>query len=227
MKIYPESNLLNNMFIPNYFNQIKLSTQDSSLVENDSFYYVVDSLGRRSSIVLKTIPYIDLSKYDFERKDWYYVDVVGRFWRRYEIGEYVLENSAGVLQEVAYRCPLIPNLEYNPAFGGEKFRPITISVGGNLLTDKTNYSGDRTIVPNLININTDTNKEFYFDFNNTIYTNQDFGTFDAADIVIYFWTTINSVNVKCRAGTNIDGLSNYSPIVDYYIVKLAGQKLNV
>lgn len=242
-KLYPISNLPTSVFIPTYFEPKRLTTVNGSLTEGEHYTFELDpTTGIRSIIRFKVVPYVDLFKYDFERKSWYHTDQYGGLWRVYKTGDW--NPSYG------YYMPTVPSTPYpsqtyayesiDGMFNGEvvsysdlesdgitvaQFYPIDIKLNTVRAEDKTDYSGGRNIIPVLNNINPTLYKEFYFDKSFNVHTNQDLEGYSPDDIQISITINVDKVNVKCRMDTNTTQLSNYTPVVDYYMVKLTGQNL--
>lgn len=249
-KIYPNSDPLTSVFVPYSFEPKLKSTTSNTLVEGEDFEYQFDTIGRQSIIKLKTVPYIDLYYYDHNRRRWYYVDEYNNRFSVYTRGDYILETCSNFNVGIN---PTFPNIQFKYQANGidlnlrlykfndeslwgttsqgigvypiNPYKPISISINSEQLKDITDYSTDQVVNPTLDEITPSRNRQFYYDFNNTIYTNQDFGTYNSDDIVISFYTNINKLNVKFRMNTNSVSLSNRTPIVDYYILKLTGQNL--
>ncbi len=242
--MHPTSSLLSSIFIPEEFGTSIASSEDGSLVKDTDYALEHDINGALSIIKLNKIPYIDLSKYDHQRKQWYTHDQYGNLWRKYDPFEWLIEEGkvytlpglyVPIQGEDLSRYYSVYGLNggdyYTTQTSSEvglwfsDYNPISIKVNDVSLTDITDYSGGRNIIPKLDTINTTDNKEFYFDKNGIIYTNQDFAEYDESDIVLSFYVTIDTINVKCRMSTNTTGLCPYTPVVDFYVVKMTGENL--
>ena len=102
---------------------------------------------------------------------------------------------------------------------------MMVAVQNTPLTDITNYSNPN-VKPKLNTVDPVVNKEFYYDFDqNKIITNQNLDAYAPIDVLVGFYTTIDDVSVKCRLAANEKSVSNVTPVIDYYIVKLSGQDL--
>jgi len=237
MSVYPNSSLLTSVYIPDFFEPTRVSSLDGSIVKDTNFTFERDATGKDSIIRLNKIPFIDISKYDNQRRKWFWTDKYDGLWRYYGRGEWIIETNSfngtgrssrnqmismeGMEQGEKHSIQVIRGRGYDPY----QYKPIKISVNGVELTDISDYSGGQTVIPQLDNVNPDRNKEFYYDFRNSIYTNQDFSLYKDDDILIEFTINIDNITVNCRMDTNITNLSPYTPTVDYYIVKLTGQNL--
>lgn len=234
--IYPISSLLSSVYVPDFFESKRVSTSDGTLIKDVDFTIERDINGRDSIIRLNKIPFLDFSFYDTQRKRWFATDKYGGKWRQYGLGEWIPEwNIFNGTNPKAAKVQLVSmdgmeqgavvSARSKPSYKFRQYKPIILSVNNFELNDIQNYSGGQTIVPKLDEVNPDRNKEFYYDFKNTIYTNQDFSLYEDEDILIEFTINISDINISCRMDTNIVNLSPYTPIVDYYIVKLTGQNL--
>jgi len=245
-KIFPNSDPLTSVFIPYSFEPKLISTKDKTLLVDTDFTYQFDTRGRQSIIKLNRFPYIDLYNYDHDRKRWYYIDEYGNRFSVYTVGDYDLETNSNMSyvsfnnKQYQYQAKGVDLnltlLKYSDTLGvwGSQitqaypivqYSPISISINSEIVVDKTDYSGNQKIVAKLDEISPTRNRQFYYDFNGTIFTNQDFGAYDPTDIIITYYVTIDNVSVKCRMSTNSTALSNKTPMVDYYVLKLIGQNL--
>jgi len=244
--MYGNTSLLSSIFIPDHFETRLLSTESNTLIHDIDFTFEYDTNGTLSIIKLKKIPYIDLTKYDHQRRTWYYVDQYGNLWRKYHEGEFIIETQQRCIRYDNTGYPRIidpTGYKYISLYGignidgiwdedvsssdfeFSQYTPISISLNGLSLNDVTNYSSGESVIPKLDFINTEKNKEFYFNKSNTIYTNQDLNEYEIQNISISYYSNIDKIRLKCRMNTNMTGLSPYTPIVDYYIIKLTGQNL--
>jgi len=237
--MYPNSSLLTNIFVPDYFEPKTVSTEDGTLKFNKDYTFEKDITDTLSIIKLNKVPFIDLSKYDFYRRMWYNVDQFGGLWRKYIPGDYVIEkdyvfSSKWLFAEPRYYSQegidddyyyLEPNALNKRGLLVSEYYPISIKLNNLKLTDVSNYTGIDNIIPKLDYVNPDQNKEFYFNKDTTIYTNQDLNVYEIDNISLSYTINIDTVNIKCRMNTNVIGFDNYTPTVDYYIVSLTGQNL--
>lgn len=244
----PESSLLDHIYIPFFRDPVKR-------VENCSNFFThlePDANGIFSIINLITdvedggtesvVPFIDIGKFDPETKDWFWFDGSGYPYR--------IKQSSTVEDGWALEAqwPLGyfgTDLEFDPfvldyAKDGKELgfyslansdirvfsgSPIFVTIEGKILSDKTVY-GNENITTGLTSLNSEVNPEFYYDsITNKIYTNQNLLGVEPQNIKVYFYKSENTVSVKARLSSNAGGPASYTPIVDYYIVKLNGQYL--
>jgi len=246
---FPNSVFLNNIYTPFY----SLPKKNSFKI-NQNFSIEIDQNGTQSIINLRNdeetiIPFIDRSDYDSETRSWFWFDSNGFPFR---IG--YIEGSSNLTLTSIYdfgtyynKSIIINPNDLKKESGGKKLgfytiatvdgnkiddrfytgSPIILEIGSEIITDLTDYYNFQSNII-LTQINPEANKEFYFDAgSNKIFTNQTLNLFDPSQIILNFYTTNNSVNVKCRLKNN-KGMNNFStPIVDYYVAKLHGQYLKV
>jgi len=240
------SNIIN---VPIEYGTNSLSTYDNSLMLDTNFRLLIDDTGTSSIIELDIVPYIDMSYFDYDRQTWFNVDKYGTIWRHYIKGNHILElnriyddtitcqyninnNKSGIyfsldnlfknnntIQE--YLCydndsAFIDELDIN------EYKPIKLIIEGDEYKNITDYNFN--IEPKLNYIAPEINKEFYIK-NNIIYTNTDLTLYKPQDINIEYQYTTSEIKVHCVMDTNSPKYSNYTPIVDYYILKLTGQQL--
>ncbi len=247
--------------VPNEFGINVLSTTDKSLVLDTNFNIAVDTSNISSILELETIPYIDFSKYDYERRRWFKIDRYGSLWRHYIKGDYIIEQNAiydeqyhyiqsdefsGVYfslenlfkssishssydyldyNELAHRVYIKDELGIivnNINYGIISYKPVTLIIEGEEYKDITDYSYN--VHPELDYIAPKFNKQFYIK-DNKIYTNTDLTLYATQNISLTYHHTISDVRVHCEMSTNSDNYSNYTPVVDYYLLKLTGQTL--
>lgn len=246
----PETSLLDHIYIPFYRPPVKRVENCGNFFT----YLEADVNGVTSIINLVTdtvedgispvVPFIDIGKFDSETKDWSWVDGSGfpyRIQRNSTDDGWVLKalwpiNHVGIELDID---PTILTYDeegkelgfYSTATNGSledrmyPSNPIMVTIEGKILQDKTVY-GSENLTTGLTELNTNLNPEFYYNpINNKIYTNQNLLGVNPRNIKIYFYDSINNVSVKARLSTNSGGSSYYTPIVDYYIVKLNGQFL--
>jgi len=246
-KLFGTSNVTTSINVPEEFGITKLDTLDNTLVLDRDFILKQDSYGIYSIIEFTNVPYIDYSKYDYDRRQFYNVDINDSLWRKYVPGDYIIEKDY-TIDRNAHMSYVIFSMEnvlpsYDSIYYGEgmpsenhelltylkveEYQPITISVNKQQLTDITDYSFN--IQPKLNDISPEKNMEFYFDKRNRIYSNIDFTKYDIdvnpLNLRIKLYNTISNVNVSCYMHTNNSKYSNYTPVIDYYILKLTGQTL--
>lgn len=237
-KFIPYTSLLNSIYIPFYEKPKKrtFTLEDFSIeTDNDGTQSIIN-LNNESP----RFPFINISKYDFDRKDWFFYDSNGFPYRfNYIEGQWDLEPVYGFpnvyfTTETSY-VPLQFDRELNfelgvyteLADGSQLYKglPIIVAVENDPLSDITDYTSISN-KPKLNTISPDVNREFYYDFDqNRIITNQNLAGFSASDIVIAFYTTIQNISIKARLSTNEKNIADITPTVDYYIAKLSGQNL--
>jgi len=246
-KIFGTSNVTTSINVPEEFGITKLDTLENTLVLDRDFILKQDNFGIYSIIEFTNVPYIDYAKYDYDRRQFYNVDVNDSLWRKYTPGDYIIETdqtidtNAHISYVIFSMENVLPN--YDSIYSGEgmpseslelldylkveQYQPITIKVKNQNLKDITDYSFN--VQPQLNSISPEKNMEFYFDKRNRIYSNIDFTKYDIdvnpLNLRIILYNTISSVNVSCYMNTNNSKYSNYTPVVDYYILKLTGQTL--
>ncbi len=241
--MYPNSSLLTSVFVPDFFDTKVVSTKESTLVKDKDFTFEYSVDGLLSIIKLNKVPYLDLSKYDHQRRQWYSVDQYENLWRKYDPGDWIIETDSfytlpglydptGIDLSRYYSVYDLSPLSYLTTTTAETngltlkvYSPISINVNDLEVLDITDYSKGTNIVPILNTINPDDNKEFYFDKNTTIYTNQDFSQYSDTSIIISYHVNVDKINVKFRMNTNTTELSSYTPTVDFFVVKLTGQNI--
>lgn len=218
-----------------------LSTTNKTLVNDSNFRIVQDANGINSIIEFDTIPFIDFNNYDNERRMFFEIDKYGSLWRTYKAGDYIIEldeifenqwsnqsktyfSMENILkQQLDYINDNEPaNFNKIKNFDIKPYYPITIKVQDQQLTDITDYVFN--VVPTLNFVNSDKNKQFYFK-GNRIYSNIDFMFYNINNIEISYHSTIDSLNVTCVMNANTANYSNYTPVVDYFMLKLTGQTL--
>ena len=230
--IFGISSVTTSINIPDEFNIEFMSTEkQNSLIYDSNYRITQDNNFINSMIELDIIPYIDFNKYDNDRRSFFHTDKYGNIWRKYIPGDFILETEQ-IATEIRYYsiynlfkmkqdflqeavdAVMIADLQILP------YKPIILMVNSEELLDVTDYTFNS--VPTLNFINIDKNKQFYFK-NNKLYTNINFTLYKIENIDISYYKTINSVNVTCVMDANASNYSNYTPIVDYYILKLTGQ----
>lgn len=251
MRYIPDTLLLNHVYVPFFSNPIKkIYTCDKDFVQLESGPNGVVSIiplvktvdGNEEPVV----PFIDLTRYDVETKDWFWYDSDNFPFRiSYNNGyDWNLNSIWNFGQYYGHTLTFNPKRLYNGGlesgfysevtkYDGEESAdirvytgaPIILTINENIVTDKTNYDG--TIInPVLTQMNVEINKEFYYDINtNKIYTNQNLAGINPSQIKIYFETIPNSISVKCRMKGNMGEDLYTTPTIDYYVVKLNGQYL--
>jgi len=229
--------------IPEVFGVDTMDTADSTLTLDTNFKIVQDINGLNSIIELDVIPYIDFTKFDYDRRKFFSIDKYDNLWRKYVVNDYIFEEdtiheiSSGysttrfysmynILTSIPYLNVGHPghsaHLNIVKDFDIKQYEPITIYANGEKLTDVTDYSFN--VNPTLNFVNSDFNKQFYIK-GNKIYSNIDFLRYNTADIDISYKHTVDGLNVSCVMGANSSANSNYTPVVDYFMLKLTGQNL--
>lgn len=240
----PESYLPGFVYIPLFFKPVQTSY---SLLD---FQLELDSTGLRSVIRLvdsagiRVTPFIDISKFDSETKDWYWYDsidnlpfrftnkssaVTGTFKNMYpsvntglktgmSIGTSQYSDVSGVWVS-GYGSTT--NSSLNNIF--LKYTPILIVADNVPFTDLSDYS-NISVTDNLDR--TTNTPEFYYDFEERLYTNKDLGGYNPNDVKIVMYSVgINEVVVKCMFGSSSNERAKITPVIDDYVVKLKGQYL--
>jgi len=110
----------------------------------------------------------------------------------------------------------------NEDYGLIKFMPIVLKIQDKVIKNITDY--DFNVAPILNFITSEYNKEFYV-VGNKLITNVDLTLYEPTDISISYDTTVSELKVHCTMNTNSVSYGNYTPVVDYYILKLTSQKL--
>jgi len=242
LQFYPESYLPNAAYIPAYFQPVR-HTLDGTQVQ-----FEIDSTGQTSIINLKTndgtniTPFIDLSRYDAESKDWLWYDDDGLYYRLTttilgsdELNNLYPTNYSNIFRENDTLIFDKNSIELSSSFSATKdgstgsysffkYSPIIVTINNWPLTDISDYSNITS--SDRVNRVDPGKPEFYYDFNGRIYTNQNMAGVDPKNIRIYYFTAgENSIILSCRMATNAGSASYYTPKVDNYIVKLKGQYL--
>lgn len=185
------------------------------------------------------IPYIDLSRYDGDSRDWLWYDSTG-FTYRYkddELKGLYPTNYSGVtavtktLQFSPSGVELFSN--FRAYLCGESVRrtfykhaPLIVTIDNEPLHDVSDYVG--FLISDRLNKIDRTSMEFYYDFSDRIYTNQNLAGLNPKSIKVHYLKSNDStLSVKCRLSSNTGGASHYTPMVDSYVVKLRGQNLRV
>lgn len=248
MNFIPKTFLINNIYLPFYESpkiviftigdQLKLETGINqvksviSIQENDK----------------QVIPFLDISKYDSESRDWFWYDTDGFPMRSYIDGENYCLTSLYPVSNYYNKIITINNLSLkkdttasSKNLGWYSFiktidgvdvidqelkvytgSPIILSIDDNIATDRTDYYNYNNDI-SLTEFKVDGNIEFYYNtLLNRIYTNQDL---TGAKIELYFFRSEQIVKVKSVLSSNIGMDSYITPTVDYYISKLHGQYL--
>lgn len=242
LHFFPEAYLPNAAYIPSYF-QPERETVDATNLQLQ-----LDSNGLTSIIKLidnngnNITPFIDLSRYDTESKDWVWYDDEGLFYRL------TIDDETQILTRLyptSYRditrmsdalnfdkdsIELFSIFNATTAGGSTqnyffyKYAPLIVTVNNRPLQDISDYSNIRAS-DNLNRVDPD-KPEFYYDFEGTIYTNQNLAGVSANNIKVhYFKAGENSISISCRLSSNAGSASYVTPKVDSYIVKLKGQYL--
>jgi hypothetical protein len=250
MNYLPESVLLNHVFIPFYqlpvkqifncsehFKALEIGPNGLTSVINLS----IENTDGNNELIF---PFINLSKFDTETKEWFWYDDQGFPYRIYrtndaewavspmwDFGNYydflekafdptdLLREEGG--KELGFYANTFARPDSIKMYTGA---PIIITINGEILADKTVY-GQQTDY-NLTSLMPEQNKEFYYDpSSNRIYTNQNLNEFDAKQIKIYCYTVSKEVSIKCRMKANQGKDAYMTPTVDYFITKLNGQYL--
>jgi len=238
--LYGTSLITTSINIAKEYDITLLSTENKTLINDINYRIISDNNGINSIIEFDTVPFIDFNNYDNERRMFFNIDKYGSLWRVYKYGDYVIELDAiftnqwnnnsltyfsmeNLFKNVTdYINDFENKKEYLVDLNIKQYQPIYISVRNEELKDITDYAFN--INPTLNFINPENNKQFYIK-GNKIYSNIDFLTYNIDDINISYYRTIDSVNVTCVLDANSSNYSNYTPVVDYYMLKLTGQTI--
>ena len=252
MNFAPRSILLNNVYIPLLIEPTKIAINLSELrLEQDSngVNSIIDlSILNANQEYEAIVPFINLSKYDAETKEWFWYDISGfPFRREYDYDDYTWSltsawgiSAAGGYTNNLYINPeltffdrdssqelglaLFANTLINWSGNFYQGNPLVVTIDNSPLKDLTDYS--TTSTPSLTSVNQLANPEFYYNLEqNKIITNQNLSAYDPLKVQVRCYTMDNSVSLKCSMSANGNGDSNVSPVVDYYIIKLNGQSL--
>jgi len=229
-RIYPDSSSIKSVYIPSYFDPVRLSLKAGSLKIEDDVVFDYDAAGKLSIIKLNRFPFIDFSYYDNERRTWFHSDKDGVRYRVYSTGEHIIETNS--IHDGLEQIAISPEINISSNLNKinitpnnlKKYQPITISLNGVDIVDITDYMS-YTNTPILNDINPDTNPEFYYNSNGIIYTNINLIAYDIRNIDISYLSTVDKLNVHCRMNTNTPIVSDKTPLVDYYVLKLIGQEM--
>ena len=247
---YPDSMLLNNIYIPTYVQpkKIVLNCLDNLSIETglNGLQSTINLANNNQNIS----PYLDLSRYDPETKDWFWYDEEGfplRIIRHLDGTKWCLSPIYNISKHYGSLLTFDPfSLEYNaqgqnlgfyskvteidnssdiPEIKVYNGRPIILNLASKITTDLTDYSTFNNDVV-LTDYNIDSNREFFYNLQlNKLYTNQNLTSYDLSKVEVYCFVTTNSVKVKCLLSGN-SGMNNFAtPAIDYYIAKLHGQYL--
>lgn len=246
LQFYPESYLPNAAYIPAYFQPIR-HTLDGTQVQ-----FEIDSTGQTSIINLETndgtkiTPFIDLSRYDAESKDWLWYDDDGLYYRLTrsnnidELNSLYPTRYSGIVRENESLIFNRNSIELSSSFAASyndpeegivtgtysfyKYSPIIVTINNWSLTDISDYSNITS--SDRLNRIDPSKPEFYYDFNGRLYTNQNVAGVDPKNVKIHYFTAgQNSITLSCRMSSNAGSASYFTPKVDNYIVKLKGQYL--
>jgi len=248
----PNSTLLNHVYIP-FVQPAKLQiftvANDFPDLETgpNGFPSVINfNKTNANNSVEEIFPFIDLSKFDSETKDWFWYDDIGFPYR-------IIRDSTGLAWElipiwdfgkyIGSTITFTPETPLKREEGGNNLgfyspstidtetvnmytgSPIILTINGEVVKDRTIY-GQTNANFNLTDLGVEDNKEFYYNSAlNRIYTNQNLNEFDSAQIKIYCYTVSQEVSIKCRMKANQGKDAYVTPTVDYYIAKLDGQFL--
>lgn len=242
LQFYPESYLPNAAYIPAYFQSVR-NTVDGTQIQLEldntgqvSIIYLMDKEGKSIT------PFIDISKYDSETKDWLWYDSDGLYYRlkspnNVQILENLYPTNYTDITRVADTLVFHKEtLELSSIFNASKnggdvnsysfyrYSPFILTINNRALTDVSDYS---TIsASDRLNRVDPGSPEFYYDFDGRLFTNQNLAGVDPKNIKIHYFTAgENSIILSCRLATNAGSAGYFTPKVDNYIVKLKGQYL--
>ena len=236
MKLRPETNFPNNVFLPHY------SPPEKMVLDLNSFSVDTNSNGVPSILSLgeSYIPYIDFSKFDPEREDWMWEDDYGLFYKKIKRAD--LEFTG--YSDYQFACSSL-NLSFSfdalwvtgkidrelkreiikvGIRNFYKFKPINLIINGVPLKDVTSYSFRSSNI--LSDINIEQNKEFYYSpETNKIFTNQNLDSFRPEDVILQFFVVKSTVSLYCKMSTNYGYPSKITSYIDYFTLKLRGQDI--
>jgi len=248
-RIHGTSLVTTSINVPLEFGLTDMDSTSFTLTYDDNYKFVVDENNITSIIELDIVPFIDYSKYDNDRRKWFNIDKYGSLWRHYKCGDFIIEKdklftsggdpNGGMCSayggNLYYSMENLFKLQYDYLYPNDEdrikllndlqiteYEPISLLLKNEKIKDVTDYTFN--ITPTLDYIVPEKNKQFYFK-NNRLYTNLDLTLYEPQDIVIKYKSTINKIKVKNIMDTNSNNYSNYTPIVDYYMLKITGQNL--
>lgn len=232
----PESYLPNFVYFPLFFSPV----QEIITLENVSLEF--DSQGIQSIIRLvnkdgeRITPFIDLTKYDAETKDWYIYYSEDRLPYRYDgrniynVYPSTIGNQTNFSGEIQYfdrstnEVVLSGYSDQNSSLIFYKYSPIVLVVENQLYQDLTDYTNITVAADRLSRLSSVS--EFYYDFEERLFTNQNLAGVALNDVKIIFnRISNNSLTVKCLVSANSGSRPLRSPTIDDYIIKLKGQYL--
>ena len=238
----PDSYLPNFVYFPLFF---KPSFSDTPVTLND-VKLETDSRGIRSIIRLvdkddnRITPFIDLSKYDIETKDWYlYYDEIEKARLPFRQANDTLTNMYPSALGVQTNW-VVNKTTFNSSTneitvqgtsaetpGGitfTKYAPIVLVGNNKIFTDLTDYT-NITAHSDKLSFNS-SDFEFYYDFEERIFTNTNLDVFQPQDLkIVYSFIDTKEVSLKCLMSANSGKTPKETPIVDDYVFKLRGQYL--
>lgn len=237
LRFIPESYLPTAPYIPSHF------IAQPVVLDAANFEYEIDERGQASIIRLMmddniVVPFVDLTKYDSETKDWFWYDIENKFPYRYNKSTntldsiYPSEYSSLVPTGVFYfnkesdqlRREAVSSTGVSVLF--YKYSPLLLTENNEAYNDLSDYSTFKS--SDRLNKTNSTVPEYYYDFDSRIYTNRNLAGIDPAQVKIHFFKiSDNSLQVKCRMSTNQGIETYYTPKVDHFIIKLKGQSLRI
>jgi hypothetical protein len=231
----PESYLPTAPYIPAHF------LPQQKVISAESLRLELDELGQSSIINLMMddtmlIPYVDLSKYDSETKDWFWYEASTNLPYRFNRSTNTLSNlypsnysGLTLYSNIVFD---VDNTRLSATFKDAndnyvdfyKYSPLLLVVENAAYNDLSDYS--LFLVSDRLNKKDTTLREYYYDFNSRIFTNFNLAGVSPSQIKLYYYTICdNKVQVKCRMSANAGSETFYTPRVNNYIVKLKGQSL--
>lgn len=249
MNFLPDSFLINNIYLPFY------ERPRVTIFNSDSQLKLETGVNQAKSVISiqedgkNVIPFIDISKYDVDSRDWFWYDDEGFPMRGYidynnlfcltplysvsrYYGKILIIDPKIIKKDTS---PLSKNLGWYSNVDMIDFVPITmnapkvyvgspliLTVDDQVVTDMTDYYTFNNDI-SLTTFKVEGNLQFFYNSQlNRIYTNQDL---TGSKIELYFYRTQQNVKIKAVLSSN-NGMNAFvTPTVDYYISKLHGQYL--
>lgn len=236
----PESYLPRFAYFPLFFkpNQEVKTLEDFQLEVDQnglsSIIRLVDKDGKRVT------PFINLKNYDSQTRDWFIFNEDDRLPYRFDgstsgtIDNMYPSNigpqSGVIIEETKYdtltnEVTISGYSDQSPnGFVFYKYAPVVLVRENAPFTDLTDYT-NVTSAPGKLSLNS-SKLEFYYDFEERLYTNQNLAGIDPSHIkIVYSVIGSNSAVLKCVMGANTGSRPKSTPIVYDYVFKLKGQYL--
>lgn len=233
----PESYLPRFAYFPLFFKEVPetLTLNDVKIEADDTGKFSIIRLIDKED--KRIVPFINLSKYDSETKSWfiYHSEESTNYTLPYRLAGTTVTNmypsTIGTLDDfvISSTSVDIDKIKITGIAGGEsydfyKYAPIILiaeNVPFNDLTDYTNITAAKGSL-----LLTSPTYEFYYDFEDRIFTNLNLAGFDAKNVKLIFSRIgNNSVTLKCSMASNVGSKPKQTPVVNDYVLKLKGQYL--